>query len=262
MTGRMDRGDDRNRDEARFDEELRRAARSFVSEELPRGVLDPSVGASSGLGSTAGVGAVRGRRALPGFVSLAGAAAVLLLATAVVLAPGSGPVPSPVPSPSAPLAPSPSQPAALRTTAEIRADLENLHYACAAGLPLSTIEPGPIAIVRESVVCTAPTDEGPLQAAIIVGESASGQVVEVHAKADIIGADTPAARDAIASVLAKAAAVAAQKGDGSTLATWVLGHATTLEKDDGTSIELLGLGLKLGRNSAGGYMLSVHLPTL
>lgn len=261
MTDRRDRVDP---NDARFDDALRRAARSLITEELPRGVLDPSVGASLGLGVADG--AVRPRRALPGFVSLAGAVAVLLLATAVVLAPGSsGPVASPSlspPSPSPTLTPSPSKgQGGLRTTDEIRTDLTTLGYACSAGLPLSTIEPGPDAVVREAIVCTAPTEGKPLQAAVIVGESASGQVVEVHAKADIVGDDTPAARDAIASVLAKAAAVAAFEGSGSTFATWVLGHIPSLEKDDGTSAELLGLGLKLGRNTSGGYLLSMRLPT-
>ncbi|MEO5704693.1 MAG: hypothetical protein ABIZ52_01095 [Candidatus Limnocylindrales bacterium] len=266
MTDPFDRLDRRDRDELRFDEELRRATRTLISEELPRGVLDPSVGAALGL--RAGNGTVRARRALSGFTSLAGAVAVLLLATAVVLAPGSpsGPAaspttsPSPTAAPSPTGAPSPTPPSGLRTTAEIRADLVKLRYTCSDGLPLSTIEPGPDAVVRESVVCVAPADSGPLDAAVIVGESASGQVVEVHAKADIVGADTPEARDAVAAVLAKAAAVAAQKGASSTLATWVLGNVPSLALDEGTSTELLGLGLKLGRSPNGGYLLSVHLP--
>lgn len=256
MTGQFD-GD------GRFDDELRRAARALVTEELPRGLLDPSIGAS--LGGHDGV--VRARRALPGLASVAGAVAVLLLATAVVFAPGSpggpGASSTATPSPTAPTAPpSPAPTSPLRTADEIRADFARLHYTCGPGLPLSTIEPGPDAVVREAVVCLAPVDAGPLDGAVIVGESASGQVVEVHAKADIVGADTQEARAAIAELLAKAAAVAAHQGDGSTLATWVLGHAPSLEPDEGASTELLGLGLKLGRTTNGGYSLSVHLPTV
>ena len=242
----------------RFDEELRRAARALVTEELPRGVLDPSVGASLDLAGRDGE--VRVRRALPGLASVAGAVAVLLLATAVVFAPGSpgGPGPSATARPTASPSPAPTSP--LRTTAEIRADFVRLHYSCSEGLPLSTIEPGPDAVVRESIVCLAPPDAGPIDGAVIVGESASGQVVEVHAKADIVGADTPEARTAIAELLAKAAAVAAHQGDGSTLATWVLAFVPSLEKDKGVATELRGIGLKLGRNPTGGYQLSVHLP--
>jgi hypothetical protein len=250
---------DRFNGDERFDEELRRAARSLVTEELPRGVLDPSLGGS--LGTAGRDGDVRVRRALPGLASVAGAIAVLLLATAVVFAPGSpgGTGPSATVGPTATPSPAPTPP--LRTTAEIRADLTRYGYSCSAGLPLSTIEPGPDAVVRESTVCLAPADAGPLDGAVIVGESASGQVVEVHAKADIVGPDTPEARTAIAELLAKAAALAAHQGDGSTLATWVLGRVPSLEKDKGTATELLGIGLKLGRLATGGYVLSVHLPT-
>lgn len=241
-----------------FDEELRRAARALVTEELPRGVLDPSLGASLGLAGRDGE--VRVRRALPGLASVAGAIAVLLLATAVVFAPGSPGGPGPSPTMRATAAPSPAATPPLRTSAEIRADLSKYGYACSAGLPLSTIEPGPDAAVRESVVCLAPADAGPLDGAVIVDESASGQVVEVHAKADIVGPDTPAARTAVAEFLAKAAALAPHQGDGSTLATWVLAFVPSLEKDKGVATELRGIGLKLDRNPAGGYQLSVHLP--
>jgi hypothetical protein len=249
--------------EQRFDEELRHATRSLVTEELPRGVLDPVVSASLGLGGRAD-GVLRTRRALPGLAGLAGAVGVLLLVTAVALAPGSpgGSGSSAPPSPSPTSAQSPTSRPPMRTTSEIRGDLIKLDYSCGPGLPLSTIEPGPDAIVRESVVCAAPASIGPLQAGVIVSESVSGQVVEVHVKADIVGADTVEARLAISDVLAKAAAVAAQPGSGTAFATWLLETVPSLENDTSVATSIGGLELQLNRSPTGSYLLGLQLSAI
>jgi hypothetical protein len=254
-----ERFDDTGMDDARFDEELRRAARALVTEEMPRGVLDPAVGAALGLGGGV-AGVVRTRRVLPGFAAVAGAVAVLLLATAVAFAPRSpgGPGPSRSSAPAA--TPVPTAGPLFRTTAEIRADFEKLRYTCRDGLPLATVEPGPDAIVRESAVCLPPDDLGPFMAAVIISEAASGQVVEAHGKADFTGLDTRAGREAIATTLAKAAAVVVTEGAGDAVAQWVSANLVALEPDDGVATTIGGLGLKLGRTTDGGYLLSVHLP--
>ena len=242
--------------EQRFDAELRRAARALVTEELPTGVLDPAAGASLGLGAAAD-GAVRGRRVVPGFAAVAGAIAVLLVATAIAFAPsvpGSS-APAPTPSP----VPTPAAAPVFRETLAIRLDLETLDYQCGAGRPLASIGPGPNAIAREAVVCTAPAAMGPFMAAVIVSESASGQVVEVHAKADFTNGDTPAGRTAVASMLAKAAAISVVKGSGNVLGDWVVGHLAALEANDRVSTELEGLALEPLRNSDGGYFLQIGL---
>lgn len=243
----------------RFDEELRRAARALVTEELPRGVLDPAVAASLGLGAMDG--AVRPRRALPGFAAVAGAIVVLLVATVVTFVPRSpgGPGSSSSPAPTA--TPASTTGPLFRTTAEIRAAFEKLRYTCRDGLPLATIGPRLDAIVRESAVCLPPNDLGPFMAAVIVSESASGQVVEAHGKADFTGADTRAGREAIAATLAKAAAVVVTEGAGDAVAQWVSANLVALETNDGVATSIGGLGLKLGRTSDGGYLMSVHLPT-
>lgn len=236
----------------RFDEELRQAMRALVTDELPRGVLDPAVGVSLGLG-TAVSATVRGRRALPGFAGLAAAVVVLLLATAVALAPGSFGAPSPSPEPSPTATPAPTLTPVFRTSAEIRLDFEKLRYTCQDGLPVATIAPGPDAVVRESVVCLPPTDLGPFLAAMIVGESASGQVVEVHLKADFTAGDTLPARESLATALGKAAAVVAVEGSGTAVGTWVETNLPALAVNQGVKFGVEGLSLKIGRDATGSY---------
>jgi hypothetical protein len=251
--------------DGRFDEELRGAARALVTEALPRGVLDPLVGASLGLGGGPD-GVVRSRRALPGFAAVFGAIVVLLLATAVTFAPRSpgGSVPStstmPTATPTPSASPLPPTAARFRTTAAIRLDFEQLRYACRDGEPLATSGPGPDAIVRESAVCLAPDDLGPFMAAVIVSESARGQVVDVYGKANFTGADTPGGREAIAATLAKAAAVVVAPGGGGAVAAWVSGNLVALDPVDVVVTSIGGLDLKLGRTIDGGYFLSVQLP--
>ena len=242
--------------EQRFDEELRTAARSLVAEDLPRGVLDPAVGASLGLGSSV-TATVRGRRALPGFAAPAVAVVVLLLATAVALAPGSFVRPSPSPEPSPTATPAPTLTPVFRTSEAIRLDLEKLTYTCQVDVPVATILPGPDAVVRDSLVCLPPADIGPFRAAVIVGESASGDVVEVHMKADFTAGDTLPNRQALAATLGKAAAVVAVEGSGNAVATWVEENLPALAVDQGVKFGVQGLSLKIGRDPTGSYSLVI-----
>jgi hypothetical protein len=256
---------DRGDLESRFDAELARAARSLVTADLPRGILDAGL---SPAGSGAGV--VRGRRSVPAFAGIA-AALVLLLASAIALAPGGIPGTSQVPptlaaptsSPATSSAPSASSGPVLhgsfRSTGEITADFENLRYACHEGNVILANGPSPSAMVKEGAVCTAPTDDGPYIAAVIVGLAADGRIVEVHVKADLTGEDTTPAREAIAVPLAKAVAISAQgQGTGNALAAWVIGVVPSLSPGMGNSTELLGFGVKIVRSSSGGYQLYLH----
>lgn len=231
---------------ARFDVELGRVARSLVSEPLPRDILAVEIGP------------VRARRSLPGF-AVAGVAAVVLLLVSVglapVLLPGSSATPGVSPATSASPASSPR--ASFRATADISADFVRLGYACGAGAPLQTVGSGVDAAVRESAVCTAPADVGPLMAAAIVEESARGAVVGFHAKADIVGEDTKAARLAVADTLAKAVAIAVQAGAGTDVAEWVKGNVPALAPDGGRLAEIDGYVLKLVRNANGGYLVTI-----
>lgn len=250
MNGRNDR-------EGRFDQELGRVARALVTEELPRGVLAEPVSTALGLGRVVD-GSVTARRPLPGFATAAAAAVVLLLATVVVFAPqlpgGPGPTPSPNPVETPERAPA----TVLRSAAEMRADFEKLGYTCREGQALATIAPGPSAAVRESVICT-PSTNSVFMGAVIVSESASGEVVEVHMKADFIGGDTPSGRATVASALGKAAAVAVTAGSGTAVGTWVESNAPAIEANGTQKAQVNGYALNLGRTSDGGYTLFVRI---
>ncbi|HJP88335.1 MAG TPA: hypothetical protein VJ850_04805 [Candidatus Limnocylindrales bacterium] len=242
-----------DRTEARFDAELSRAARGLVSEDLPRGVLDAALAPGAGL-----AGSVRGRRPVPLFAGTI-AALVLLLASVIALAPGGFPPASPSPSPSPSPAASPAVHGAFRPTIDIRADFMHLRYSCAPGSAFSSIGPSPSDPLREGVVCTAPADAGPYISVVIVSEAADGRPVEIHAKADLTEADTPAARSEIAVPLAKSAAIAASgQAVGNALAQWVLDTIRTLEPSGSESTEVLGFSMQLLRNPNGGYQLFVR----
>jgi hypothetical protein len=226
-----------------------------VADELPSGILEPSLGEDGP------------RRVVPGFAPAVAAIVILLAATAVALGPGGiGPAPTPVPTPTATLAPSPTaaptaRPVGLfRTTAAIRGDLETLTYVCQVGEPLSSIGPGPNAVLREAAVCVAPAAMGPFMAAVIVGEGAGAGVVEVHAKADMVGDDTSAARAAVASTFAKVAAISsAIASAGNEMGNWVNATLPTIEPSGGEDKIINGFDVKIARNANGGYLLIVHL---
>ena len=247
------RGRNRHADvEERFDQELRRAARALATADIPRDVLDPGTG--DGVRTSGAAGPVRAGRPLPGLAAIAAAIVVLLLSIGLALAPGVG---GPGAQPSATPAKTPlaSGATVFRTTAEIRADLVTLGYGCTVGLPLASIAPVPDAMAREAAVCTPPAASASFLSAVIVGESAGGRVVEIHAKADIVGADTPAARAAIAAAIAKAAAVGVVNGSGTAVAAWVEANLPTLERGQDASTEVVGVTLALDRNATGGYFL-------
>lgn len=230
----------------RFDRELRRAAQGLVSQELPPGTLDPALGP-------------RPRGSYPGVATLAAVVAVLVVVVAITSLPRGSGGPAGT-SPAGPVASAPaSAPPAFRTTAEIRADLVTLAYSCIAGPTAATVEPGPDAIARQAAVCNAPADIGPLLAAVIVSESADRRVVEAHAKADIVGADTPAARAAVAAVLGKDVAVVVVAGRGNAVSAWVESKLPGLERNDATSTVIDGVALRLDRSATGGYQVEMTL---
>jgi hypothetical protein len=257
MSEPMDR---RPRDEARFDEELRRAARSLIQEELPRNVLDPVAAGSAGL-----PGRVTTRRALPGFAGAGAAVIVLLLATAVALAPG-----SPHPTLGTPqatqslgmqLSPEPSTLPIFRATSSILADLSALEYRCNDGGVIESPKPEADAVIKESAVCTAPDSAGPLSAALIIGEAKGGRVVVITIKADIVGDDTPAARGAVAETLGTAASVVAYvKDNGAFIKAWVLEKLPGVEKNESVVLQTRGYAMRIFRSSTGSYVMSIGAP--
>lgn len=240
----------RDRTPDRFDEELRRAARALAAEPLPAGVLDPS------LTERATDGAVHARRPLPGLAPAATVVALLILATAVALSPG-----GPAPSESAGHGASPSRASGplFRPTTEIVSRVSALGYACSDGMALPTGRPSSDVAVRESAICATPKDDEPLFAAIILAESAARVVVRISFKADIVGDDTPASREAVATELAKLvdgslleAAAAAAVGDA------IESRLPRLEPADApVATDVAGLHISLERHEAGTYL--VHM---
>jgi len=215
---------------ARFDDELRRYARRLVVEELPRGILDQSVGGGVGEG-------VAGRRSAPGLAAVLAAVAILLSATVIALAPGTGPTSSPsasVPSSLAPSAtPARTKPPFVerfRTTAAIVGQLSKVGYRCNDGSPLASVGPEPDAVTKEAAACSAPDSIGPFMLAVIVGEAANGKVVELHVKADLIGPDTVDSRAAVAAEMARIFALALlDEGAGQSGGSWAAVHVVELE---------------------------------
>ena len=246
------------RTEAEFDAELRRVARSMIREELPREILDPALSPDGSI-----AGRVRTRRALPGFAAAASSVVVLLLATAVALAPGT-PNPSLGSPPSTEslgmqVSPKPTRGPVLRSTDEIRADLRVLGYTCNDGPRLESPLPGPDAVVREAAICEGPKGAGPFSIAVVVGEALGGRVTLVNIKSDVVGEDTPAARDAIAQAVAKAAGVITiEKGAGSAVSSWVAAKLPTLEPREGVEAQLGGLFLRMNRSTSGAILFSAE----
>lgn len=237
---------------ARFDDDLRRAARGLVMEQLPRGILDPHLG-------PANEAAWQPRRTAPGLATGVAAVMVLLLATFVSLAPG-GRLPPADPSPT--VAPSPTKSpgaAAFHPTGKIRANLGKLDYTCNDGFVPESIGPGPDAVAREAAVCTAPEDIGPLIAAVIVGEARRGAVVELVVKADIIGDDTQANREQVAAAVGGAVSlVTIDMLDGGALGSWVVSHLPEVQPGEGAEVVLRGYTLELDRGLNAGYLLVIR----
>lgn len=236
----------------RFDDELRRAARRLVTEELPPGVLDPHLVMAPESG-------VRARRALPGFATAVTAVALLVLAVAVSLAPGG---PDPSASPLATPTPSVGAGPVFRSTTEIVGRVAAVGYSCNDGNPLPTSTAGAGLAVRESAVCTSPDAAGPFSVAIIVAESASREVVWVAFKADIVGDDTPAARDAIATTLASLVEGSMlDSGSSRAVGAFILARLPFLESGaPPAAADPAGIDVSIDRHETGTYIVSVEAP--
>jgi hypothetical protein len=237
----------------RFDDELRRAARRLVTEELPPGMLDP------GLIASPAESGVRARRALPGLATSGAAVALLIVTIAIGLAPG-GPDPSAslVPTSAASLVTGP----VFRSTTEIVAQVAALGYSCNDGQPLPTSGAGAGLAVRESAVCISPDDAGPLFVAIIVAESAAREVVWVAFKSDIVGDDTPAAREAVATTLARLVDRSMpEAGSSRAVGAFILARLPLLEPGAPPAADDLGgIDVSIDRHETGTYIVSVEAP--
>src|SRR5262245_27699300 len=169
---------------ARFEDDLRRTAQGFVSEELPRGVLDPAL---------SGTPRVIGRGA-PGLIGIATAVAVMLVAMTVTLFPsGFGGLNGGTDQPAGtPVASAPAQTPidtglqmlgpALVSSSAIGESLTQGEWVCTTGEPLQSPGPGPDGVDHEGVVCTSPESTLLMHAVLITGETVEGAVVQVTMK--------------------------------------------------------------------------------
>lgn len=236
----------------RFDDALRRAARSMAVEELPRGILDP--GLAGGMGGVRHGPALRGFA--PGLAGMAAALVVLVLATGIALAPGGfgGPTESPpVESSFATSLP------LFRTSAFIATDLRLLDYQCGPGGALPTSGSRPGQAEREGLVCATRKEDADKLAALITGETGASEVVKVTIKGEPVGKDTAAAIERLAGAFAKLtfasifdAVAAPAAGD------WVNAELPklTAEPANDTAVNVIGgIRLTLERSAQGGYML-------
>lgn len=250
---------------AAFEDELRRSARSLVVEELPRGIVDPGVAVPAD-------GPRPSRGFAPGFSAAAAAVAIILLATAVAFDPGrTGPSGTPGASlgesPGSTIGPSigpsngPTPMGPFNSTSLIASTAQDLGYSCREGVALATSGPSAGIAVRESAVCSALNSGGPYVATIIVGVSATGEVVNVSIKVELVGSDTPSSRDAAALAMANLSLISlADKDAGGTSSDFVLGKLPALEPiGPKLTTEIGGTRLRLERLDDGAYLVTLEL---
>jgi hypothetical protein len=246
---------------ARFDDEIARTARRLVPEDLPPGVLDPSLGGVEGAPRMSGLA--------PGFASSVAAVAVAVLAIALVLRPpgpaGPGGTAEPLtlqPSPGTSIG-IPSKPPGrqLKTTGELVVRLTgSLKYACSMGqdVPDDPVPPAE----RVSAVCVSPVETTSYGATYTVGTTAGGQVVTVAIRADPVE-DTPDARDAVAEALASLVKSAFAKDDDAIEAADFV-HAKVPELEAPTpaaQVTVDGVRVDLQRRANGVYLVDLVLVT-
>ena len=210
---------------ARFDGELESSARRLIAEDLPRGILDPSLAELKVVPRMPGLA--------PGATAGFAALAMLVIVTVVGIRPVLMPGPSLTETPLAQQIEAPGASglpdSPLSSLGELTGSLvEVLGYDCGPGAAMPSAGPGGAA-VELSASCTAPPDAGPYTAAVTIDASETGTVVGVTISAEIVGAPTQRARDAVATALAKVTAEAfIETGPGIRAANFVFSKASRL----------------------------------
>jgi hypothetical protein len=176
---------------ARFDDDLRRAARDLVGEELPRGVFDPGLVRQVGPGWVA-------RRVAPGLAGILAAIAVLLVATSVALAPGGrGGASASVP-PQTGLG---MQLPVLRQRLDIIPVLQGRDYSCRPGSALPSPATTAGAPVREGVLCYSPKTDAAAAVWLATRETEDARVVEIEVDGKFLVTPVAAVRQELAGLL-------------------------------------------------------------
>lgn len=238
----------------RFDDALRRTARSMAAEALPAGILDPGLAGGQGdLGGIRRGSALRGFA--PGLAGMAAAVMVVVLATGIALAPGGigGPTESPpVESSFAATLP------LFYPSAVIEAQLGGLNYVCVPGRPLATVGTQPGQAEREGVICMSPKEDTTRTAALITLESSNKEVVTVTIKGQVEGAATEAALEGLATIVAKLTfAAIADEVDAPLAGDWVNATLPTLRELPGGDAAVNAIGgirITLQRDEAANFL--------
>jgi hypothetical protein len=176
--------------------------------------------------------------------------------------PASGPPIGPSTGPSSGPSTGPVKPT-LAGTSSIVSAVNKLEYSCNDPQSLSTNGPSAGPPVRESVVCKSPKSAGPFLAAIIAGESSSGEVVIVWLKGSIEGSDRPSSRDALAIALARLAALSfGHEDDGRLASDFVLLQLRLMEPGSpAMTKDIPGARLTLERLDDGSYFVTIEAET-
>ena len=181
---------------ARFDDELERSAQRLIAEEMPRGILDPTLSE---------VKVVPLFRLAPSAMAGLAALALIVIASVMQVRPNLGPGMSPTLPPLGVEAPGSSP---LRSLNDLTGALaETLDYDCAAdGAPTPGID------ASASAGCTVASKTGQFTMNVVLDAAETGSVVHVAITADIADALPPQelddARVWVATALAKVTAEA------------------------------------------------------
>lgn len=252
---------------ARFDEELRAAARGLIAEELPRGILDPGL---------SGVPRVTSRGTAPGLAGIAAAVGITLIAVSVALLPGGAGDPSPGASGGASAADSPAAsepvgtpadtgiqmpPPPLRSTSGIGGSLLQNDWVCRSGGPRASAAPGSSQVDREGIVCASPKALVLTTSVLTTRETVGGEVVEVVVRGDLV-VSTDSAVTELSETFSKAAYVS--MGDTArapAVGDWVLSRVADLQVQPSGDEEFAVFGdvlLTLRLEPEGGYLLRIE----
>jgi hypothetical protein len=181
---------------ARFDDELRRAARGFVAEQLPSGVLDP------GLAPLPVAGIRPTRHAAASLASIVAAVVILVVGTSVALAPGgAGPSASPQGTGlqfSVPV---------LRGMVDIMRDVEAMGYSCVQADATPSTGPTARPDGPRSAECLAPKSLEGATVAVSPVQTAGDKVVYVTIFGALDRASTVMSPDGLAEVMGNLASL-------------------------------------------------------
>lgn len=202
---------------ARFDDELGRSAQRLIAEDMPRGILDPTLRE---------VKVIPLLRLAPGAMAGLAALAVIVIASVMQVRPNLSPGESPTQPPLVVQVPG-STP--LRSLTDLTGALaETLDYECAAAGP-----PTPGVVAATSAGCTGASKTGEFTVSVVLDAAETGSVVHVTIRAEVDEAVPPQevdeARTWVASALAKVTATAfAEYGPSARAANFVFAQASQM----------------------------------